>query len=96
MKVNTQIILYKHSFALISRNFQLESCAKKVINMAIMFKLTSFILFIGVVKASCPNSCSGHGTCGVDDVVSSFRSFHLSLIRCDIAFIIHDRRASLN
>ncbi len=41
-------------------------------------------LLIGLSNAACPNQCSGHGTCGVDEVVSQsrlnriqfFNSFH--------------------
>lgn len=32
--------------------------------------LGTLALLIGFSNAACPNQCSGHGTCGVDEVVS--------------------------
>ena len=34
----------------------------------------SLATIVGLSEAGCPNSCSGHGTCGVDEVVSCFLS----------------------
>ncbi len=28
------------------------------------------VLLFSAAQATCPNGCSGHGTCGVDDIVS--------------------------
>jgi hypothetical protein len=32
--------------------------------------VATIALLVGFAQASCPNSCSGHGTCGIDEVVS--------------------------
>ena len=43
---------------------------KKKRTTMMIAKLIVSLAFVGVVKATCPSSCSGHGSCGVDDVVS--------------------------
>jgi hypothetical protein len=47
--------------------------------MKLLFAFTALI--VASVKAHCPNNCSGHGTCGVDDLVSimTFQKRHLIL-----------------
>ena len=35
----------------------------------------SLALLVGFAQAACPKGCSGHGTCGIDEVVSLFSSF---------------------
>ena len=37
-----------------------------------MLLIASLTLLVGFAQAACPKSCSGHGTCGVDEVVSLF------------------------
>ena len=32
--------------------------------------IASLTLLVGFAQSACPKSCSGHGTCGVDEVVS--------------------------
>ena len=34
----------------------------------------SLALLVGFAQAACPKGCSGHGTCGIDEVVSLFSS----------------------
>ena len=42
-----------------------------------VFTAVSLATLVGYSQAGCPNSCSGHGTCGVDEVVSLFLSLIL-------------------
>ena len=42
--------------------------------------IASLAFLVGFAQAACPKSCSGHGTCGVDEVVSLF--FQLLSCRC--------------
>ena len=39
-----------------------------------VFTAVTLATLLGYSQAGCPNSCSGHGTCGVDEVVSLFSS----------------------
>jgi len=49
------------------------------------------LTIIGYAESACPNGCSGHGTCGVDEVVSE-----LILTKHSILLIFFDSFAELS
>ncbi len=61
--------IYSKSFSSVS--FDRHSISSLRTSFVVMKVLIGTLaLLIGLSNAACPNQCSGHGTCGVDEVVS--------------------------